>query len=232
MDSPTLTKFRIISERDTVELQNKWAHDIKFTQLPSNGVDQCNNENDSSGEKNFIRVFGLEMAQGIDFSQTKFEFGKMRKIVARPPELNIITTPLAPNIFQDNLTKCISKIHKNVVIVSAFNHENQVFGCGISAFIEERVLYSIRSSINKLSSGTKFKIVIESSLNKKGIKYSDEFEIDSMATEKGLDGMKTEIQKRMVVEFNKSVAWAKRLVYVQRNLSVLDRFMRTSGWQP
>ena len=231
MESPIFTKFRIISERDTVMLQNQWAHDIKFTQLPKNEVDQCDHQDDPTGEKNFIRVFGSEMAEGIDFSQFQFRFGKMRKVVAGLPELNVITAPLIPQVFQDNLTKCISKIHKNVVITSAFNRVNQIFGCGISAFIEEGLLYSIRCTALKDSLGPKYSVVIQSSPNKKGIKFSEELEFDSILTEQDLSNLKADIQKKVVQEFNKSVVWSKRLVYVQRNLSLLDRFMSPNGWQ-
>ena len=231
MESPLFTKIRIISERDTVMLQNQWAHDIKFTQLPKNDVDQCDHQDDPTGEKNFIRVFGSEMAEGIDFSKFQFHFGKMRKVVAGLPELNVITTPLIPQVFQDNLTKCISQIHKNVVITSAFNHENQFFGCGISAFIEEGLLYSIRCTAHKHSLGSKYSVLIQSSPNKKSIKFAEELEFDSILTEEGLANLKADIQKKVVQEFNKSVVWSKRLAYVQRNLSVLDLFMRPSGWQ-
>lgn len=231
MENPTFTKFRVISERDTIKLQNQWAHDIKFTQLPKNEVDQCDHQDDSTGEKNFIRVFGAEMAEGIDFSQFHFHFGKMRKVVAGLPELNVITTPLIPQVFQDNLTRCISKIHKNAVIISAFNRENQIFGCSISAFIEEGLLYSIRCTAHKDSLEPKYSVVIQSSPNKKGIKFSEELVFDSILTEEDFANLRADIQKKVVQEFNKSVVWSKRLVYVQRNLSVLDRFMRPNGWQ-
>jgi hypothetical protein len=135
----TTSVLEFYSDRKLAEVSQqiaKWNHDIKFTELPKGGVDQCNKVDDPTGENNFYRVFGKDLATDIDFRLNQFKFGMMRKS-GRTTELQLSVVPKVSHLFQANLTRFLGTLDAEVVVRSYYNNSDLSFGAAVSSLNEK-----------------------------------------------------------------------------------------------
>ena len=119
------TIYKALSSTKFLKRLNEIEKIIKFSSLPKDGVDQCDGQEDPTGILNFKKAFGEEMSEGIDFNKNNFIFSRMRKCCLSNSSLQIIAKPRAPDVFQDNLTKYLSTLEKNTIVVSDYKIQNE-----------------------------------------------------------------------------------------------------------
>jgi hypothetical protein len=146
------TVYKALSSKKFLNRLDEIEKIIKFSSLPKNGIDQCDGQDDPTGVLNFKKAFGEEMSEGIDFNTNNFIFSKMRKVCLSNSRLQIIATPRAPDVFQDNLTKYLATLEKNTIIVSDYmisdSSNIQDYGAKISYICGSQDLHSFRFEIN------------------------------------------------------------------------------------
>lgn len=146
--------YRALSSRKFLDCFDEFGKLIKFSPLPKNGVDQCDGQDDINGQLNFFKIFGPDLAEGIDFSANRFSFSRMRKCVMTDSRLQVISEPRAPDIFQLNLTRYLGRMEKRVIIVSSYKKDEVLFGGQISTIFNSKNLMYLRFEI--LTENSKF----------------------------------------------------------------------------
>ena len=130
---------------------------IQQTGQLKNGIPQNNDEDDPGGKLNFIRVFGKEFAEYINFEKLKFNF----TLVKDDQKKNKITLRLEneyPDGLQEMLTSFLGKSDPDIFIYSYFNTETHIKGSRFTALRANNVIYSKGFSIEESDDSIKLNI--------------------------------------------------------------------------
>ena len=121
---------------------------IQQTEHLKNGIPKNNGEDDPSGKSNFIRVFGNEFSEYINFEKLKFNFF----LVKDDQKKNKITLYLEneyPEGMQEMLTSFLGKTDPDIFIYSYFNTETHIKGSRFSTLRANNSIYSKGFSIEE-----------------------------------------------------------------------------------
>jgi hypothetical protein len=130
---------------------------MQQTEQLKNGIPQNNGEDDPSGKSNFIRVFGNEFSEYINFEKLKFNFF----LVKDDQKKNKITIHLEnefPEGIQEMLTSFLGKTDPDILIYSYFNTETHIKGSRFSALRANNLIYSKGFSIEENDESLKLNI--------------------------------------------------------------------------
>ena len=204
------TIYQAIANKDVQIHLNELERKIFFSGIPKNGVDQCDGTDDPTGERSFRKALGDDLAEGISFNDTPFSFGQMRKCTLHNSQMQVIASPRAPDVFQENLTNYLSKICQNVFIASSYTAINSSFGSHLTALTKEGVIQSIKFEIEVLPA---IENNIQITITKKnGVNIEENIETLCLDLNdaKAKATIVKNYQKKIAVDFISSLAWLKK----------------------